>query len=80
MNTATEAGQMGNQWTSLTANDGWTLPELRWHWGTAYSIARSLGSYCASRRDGIGTALVAADLDALVAMIRRDYGARPVSR
>jgi hypothetical protein len=71
---------MANQWSALTAGDGWSLTELRFHWGGAYAIMRSLGLFMARRRDGIGAVLVAADPDALVSLIRTDYGARPVSR
>jgi hypothetical protein len=71
---------MGNQWTALTPDDGWTLGEVKWHWGNAYAVFRSLSPYCARRRDGIGAVLVVADLDALVSLIRRDYVARPVAR
>jgi hypothetical protein len=74
-----EGEDMGNLWTALTADDGWDLPELRHHWGTAFRVFGMPGTYTAVRRDN-GEALTARDLDGLVAKIRRSYRAVPVPR
>jgi hypothetical protein len=56
------------------------LENLNWHWGEAYRIfAAGYGCWTASRRDARGR-LLAEDLESLLAMIRDDYGRRPVPR
>jgi len=53
------------------------LEELRWHWGSAYEIARTLGMFRAVRRDN-GAAVTAPTVARLLAEIGADYTARPV--
>ena len=52
-------------------------------WGSAYLITRAPGTghpYKAARRDDSAVILTAADPEALRALIRADYLARPVPR
>jgi hypothetical protein len=58
---------------------GWTLAELRHHWGEAYEITGRGRDWRARRRDGKGE-LTAPDPDALVVAIRADYERCPVPR
>lgn len=55
------------------------LENLRWHWGEAFDITRTLGMFRAVRRDD-GAAVCAPTADRLLAEISADYQARPVPR
>jgi hypothetical protein len=57
------------------------LDDLRWHWGDAYLIHHfeTAGKWVAQRRDSHAT-MSAENADGLLALIRADYNARPVSR
>lgn len=55
------------------------LEHLRWHWGEAYEITRTLGMFRAVRRDN-GAAVAAPTAFRLLAEISADYTARPVPR
>lgn len=61
----------------MTENE--QLEELRHHWGEAYEITDRPG-WRARRRDGKGGWITADDAEALLAAIRADYRADPVSR
>jgi len=67
---------MGNYWAALNT-DKWTIGDVRFHWGSAYAIFRSLGCYRAMRRDHAGETLIARDLGELVNLIRNDMTAAP---
>jgi len=56
-----------------------SLADLRYHWGAAYIITQTDGTFRACRRDD-GTALTADAALRLSAKIRADYMARPVPR
>jgi hypothetical protein len=70
---------MGNYWAARSA-DEWTIRDVRWHWGSAYKVFRSLGSCRATRRDETGKTLIARDPGELVGKIRADYRGNPVPR
>jgi hypothetical protein len=63
----------------VTGAGGWTLAEIRHHYGEAYAIGAWRGGWRARRRDGRGE-VTAPDLDALAELIREDYRRDPVSR
>ena len=62
------------------ADEGWTLADLRHHYGDAYRVDVRGGRWRAERRDGKGEPLVAETAAALVALIREDYRRDPVRR
>jgi hypothetical protein len=55
------------------------LAELRYHWGSAYSISYHLGTWQAVRAD-TGETLTASTAGELRGKIRADYRAHPVPR
>ena len=55
------------------------LADLRYHWGSAYSITCHLGTWLAARAD-TGETLTASSASELLEMIRADYSAQPVPR
>ena len=56
------------------------LDELRFHWGSAYEIAFTGGTWTARRRDGKGGVLADPLPAGLDLRIRADYTAMPVPR
>jgi len=58
---------------------GWSLAELKHHWGGAYLIEVLGGRYVAQRRDSRET-ISADSADGLLAAIRADYASKPVPR
>jgi hypothetical protein len=59
--------------------DGAALDDLRWHYGEAYLIDCLSDRWIAQRRDSHAT-MSADSPDGLLAKIRADYAAQPVSR
>ena len=57
-----------------------TLAELEHHWGGAYRVGVQGGTWWARRRDRRNGLLTEPDAEALLAAIREDYQADPVSR
>jgi hypothetical protein len=60
-------------------NDDVDLAYLIHHWSDAYDINMRHGQYVARRRDN-GAQVRADSAEALLALIREDYQARPVPR
>jgi hypothetical protein len=70
---------MGRAAASRAGEDGGTLDELRFHWGSAYDIGADGGVCTARRRDGKG-ALADPLPEGLRLQIQADYVACPVPR
>ncbi len=71
---------MGRAAASQPAEEGGTLDELRFHWGSAYDIDAVGGVYTARRRDGNGVLLTDRLPEGLRLRIQADYTAMPVPR
>jgi hypothetical protein len=71
---------MGRAAASRAGEDGGTLDELRFHWGSAYDIALVDGMWTAQRRDGRGGTLADPLPKGLRLRIQADYAAMPVPR
>jgi len=64
---------------SESADNTWTLGELRHHYGSAYTITGEGSVWRAVRKDGKGT-LRTDSANALLDLIRADSAASPVPR
>ncbi len=71
---------MGRAAASQPAEEVGALDELRFHWGSAYYVARVDGMWTAWRRDGRGGKLTDPLPEGLWLRIRADYAALPVPR
>ncbi len=71
---------MGRAAAGRLEDNGGTLDEIRFHWGSAYHLAVINGAWTARRRDGRGGTLTDPSPGGLLLAIRADYAALPVPR
>ncbi len=64
----------------MTEQPDSALEALRWHWGSAYRIARYGEEWAALRKDGRGGRIEASTPEELNRLIASDYALLPVPR